>query len=67
MQKEFALVDRGGGFQLSTIRITVQDLIPYFQAECSYNEIICWMPSLTQEEIAAVERYYRQDQDELDE
>ena len=67
MQKEIALVDRGRGLQLSTSRITVHDLVPYFQAGCSYDEIIRWIPSLTQEEIAVVERYYRQHQEELDE
>jgi hypothetical protein len=67
MQKEITLVDRGRGIQLSTSRITVHDLVPYFQAGCSYEEIIRWIPSLTHEEIAVVERYYRQHQDELDE
>src|SRR5262245_13510966 len=67
MQKEIALVDRGRGLQLSTSRITVHDLVPYFQAGCSYDEIIRWIPSLSHEEIAVVERYYRQHQDELDE
>jgi uncharacterized protein (DUF433 family) len=67
MQKEIALVDRGRGLQLSTSRITVHDLVPYFQAGCSYDEIIRWIPSLTHEEIAVVERYYRQHQYELDE
>ncbi len=67
MQKEITLVDRGRGLQLSTSRITVHDLVPYLQDGCSYNEIIRWLPSLTHEEIAVVERYYRQHKDELDE
>ena len=67
MQKEISLVDRGRGLQLSSSRITVHDLVPYFQARCSYDEIIRWIPSLTHEEIAVVERYYRQHRDELDE
>lgn len=67
MQKEINLVDRGRGVQLSTSRITVHDLVPYFQAGCSYDEVIRWIPSLSHEEIAVVERYYRQHQDELDE
>ena len=67
MQKEITLVDRGRGPQLSTSRITVHDLVPYFQDGCSYHEIIRWLPSLTHEEIGIVERYYRQHQDELDE
>jgi uncharacterized protein (DUF433 family) len=67
MEKEITLVDRGRGLQLSTSRITVHDLGPYFQDGCSYDEIIRWLPSLTHEEIALVERYYRQHRDELDE
>jgi len=67
MQKEITLVDRGRGLQLSTSRITVHDLVPYFQDGCSYDEITRWLPSLSHEEIAIVERYYRQHKDELDE
>jgi hypothetical protein len=66
MQKEITLVDRGRGLQLSTSRITVHDLVPYFQDRCSYDEITRWLPSLTHEEIAIIERYYRQHRDELD-
>jgi len=67
MEKEITLVDRGRGLQLSTSRITVHDLVPYFQDGCSHDEIIRWLPSLTHEEIKIVERYYRQHKDELDE
>ena len=61
------LVDRGRGLQLSTSRVTVQDLVPYFQEGCSHAEIIRWIPTLTVEEIAVVEHYYRAHQRELDE
>jgi uncharacterized protein (DUF433 family) len=67
MQKEIALVDRGRGLQLSTSRITVQDLVPYFQRGCSYEEIMRWMPTLSREEIALVEKYYGEHKNELDE
>jgi uncharacterized protein (DUF433 family) len=67
MQDQITLGDRGRGLQLSTSRITVHDLVPYFQDGCSYDEITCWFPSLTHEEIAIVERYYRQHRNELDE
>jgi Protein of unknown function (DUF433) len=66
MQKEITLVNRGRGLQLSTSRITVHDLVPYFQEGCAYEEIIRWLPSLTHEEIGVVERYYQQHEDELD-
>jgi uncharacterized protein (DUF433 family) len=67
MKTDIQIVDRGRGLQLSTTRITVQDLVPYFQENCSYDEIIRWIPSLTHEEIAVVERYYREHKVELDE
>lgn len=67
MEKEITLVDRGRGLQLSTSRVTVHDLVPYFQEGCSYDEIIRWIPSLTHEEIAIVEGYYRHHKSELDE
>ncbi len=67
MNKTIELVDLGRGLQLSTSRVTVQDLVPYFQDGCSYDEIVRWIPTLTHEEIALVERYYREHQVELDE
>src|SRR5277367_3214305 len=65
--KPIAIVDVGRGMQLSTSRVTVQDLVPYFQEGCSYAEIIRWVPTLTEPEIAFVERFYRENQLELDE
>lgn len=67
MTQEITLVDRGRGLQLSTTRITVQDLVPYFQQGCSYEEIRHWIPTLTDAEIAVVDRYYRDHREELDE
>ena len=59
MSKAIEVVDRGRGPQLSTSRITVQDLVPYLQRNCSCEEIMQIMPMLTQEEIHAVQRYVR--------
>jgi uncharacterized protein (DUF433 family) len=67
MSKTIEIIERGRGPQLSTSRVTVQDLVPYFQEGCSYDEIIRWIPSLSAEEIAVVARYYREHQQELDE
>ena len=67
MREAIELIDRGRGLQLSTSRITVQDLVPYFQDGCSHDEIIRWIPSLTREEITVVESYYREHQAALDE
>jgi uncharacterized protein (DUF433 family) len=61
------IIDAGRGLQLSTSRVTVQDLVPYFQEGCSCDEIIRWIPTLTAEEIAVVEEYYRDHKEELDE
>jgi uncharacterized protein (DUF433 family) len=61
------IVDRGRGPQLSTCRITVLDLVPYFQKGRSYDEITRWIPTLTIEEIAAVESFYQNHQEEFDE
>ena len=60
------IVDHGRGLQLSTSRVTVQDLVPYFQEGCSNDEIIRWIPTLTAAEIAVVQTYYRDHQQELD-
>ena len=54
MQREITLVDRGRGLQLSTSRITVHDMVPYFQEGCSHDELVRWLPSLTHEEIGVV-------------
>ena len=67
MNKEIAIVDRGRGLQLSTSRVTVQDLVPYFQSGCSFDEILRLMPTLTIDEIAVVQEYYRTHKKELDE
>jgi uncharacterized protein (DUF433 family) len=67
MEREISLVDRGRGPQLSTSRITVYDLVPYFQEGCSYDEILRWLPSLLHDEIAIVDRNYHQHSDKLDE
>jgi len=61
------IVDRGRGPQLSTSRITVQDLVPYFQEGCSHEEILRWIPTLTPEEVLVVEQYFREHQTELEE
>lgn len=67
MPTEITIVDRGRGPQLSTCRITVLDLVPYFQKGSTYEEILRWIPTLSREEIALVEAYYRDHKDEFDE
>ena len=67
MSGEITIVDRGRGHQLSTCRITVLDLVPYFQKGSSYEEIIRWIPTLSHQEIALIERFYKEHKDEFDE
>ena len=61
------IIDHGRGPQLSNSRITVLDLVHYFQRGASYDEIIRWIPALSRNEIALVERYYREHNKEFDE
>jgi uncharacterized protein (DUF433 family) len=51
------IVDRGRGPQLSTSRITVQDLVPYLQQNYTHEQILQMMPVLTKPEIEVIERY----------
>jgi hypothetical protein len=67
MTQEITIVDRGRGPQLSTCRITVLDLVPYFQKTSPADEIMRWIPTLSREEIAVVERFYQKHKEELDE
>jgi uncharacterized protein (DUF433 family) len=56
-EKNVQIVDRGRGPQVSTSRITVQDLVPYLQQKYTHEQILEIMPVLTVDEIKAVERY----------
>lgn len=60
MTREISIVDHGRGPQLSTCRITVQDLVPYLQQEYTHEQIREIMPVLTSQEIAVVERYVQE-------
>ena len=59
MNNGIHIVDRGRGPQLSTSRITVQDLVPYIQQQYSHEQILEIMPVLNVEEIQVIERYVR--------
>ena len=60
MSKTIEIVDRGRGPQLSTSRITVQDVVPYLQRQCTFEQIREVMPLLTVEEFQAVEKYVQE-------
>jgi hypothetical protein len=53
------IVDRGRGPQLSTCRITAQDLLPYHREGASNDEIRRWIPSLSDDEISLLRDYIR--------
>jgi len=63
MARPIEIVDRGRGPQLSSKRITVQDLVPYLKQNWSPAQILEIMPALTVEEIQAVEDYVRQNRE----
>lgn len=65
MQKEITIVDRGRGPQLSTSRITVQNLVPYFQEGWSVEEILRWVPALTATELQVVRQYFEENKEEV--
>jgi uncharacterized protein (DUF433 family) len=65
MSTPIEIIDRGRGPQLSTSRITVQDLVPYLQMGSSHAEIMRAMPVLTEEDIRVVERYIEEHRDEV--
>ena len=60
MTNGIEIVDRGRGPQLSTSRITVQDVVPYLQRQCTHEQIREIMPVLTLEEIKVIERYVQE-------
>jgi hypothetical protein len=53
------IVDHGRGPQLSTRRITVQDLLPHFRDGASNEEIRRWIPALGDDEIALLKDFIR--------
>jgi uncharacterized protein (DUF433 family) len=63
MQSKIEIVDRGRGPQLSTSRVTVQDLVPYFHDGCTHDEIRRWIPSLSVKEIQTIEHYIARNYD----
>jgi uncharacterized protein (DUF433 family) len=52
------IIDHGRGPQLSTCKITVQDLLPSFKAGKTDAEIVAWYPQLSAEEIRLLRQYY---------
>ena len=60
MTKTIEIIERGRGPQLSDSRITVQDLVPYFQQQMNHEQILEIMPALTLDELKVVELYVQE-------
>jgi uncharacterized protein (DUF433 family) len=56
-ERAIEIIDCGRGPQLSTCRITVQDLVPYLQQNCADDEIMAIMPVLTRAEVQVIRGY----------
>lgn len=65
MSKTIEIVDRGRGPQLSTNRITVQDIVPMLQRNCTPAEIMELIPVLKPEELQVIQQYVRDHYDEV--
>ena len=65
MPKTIEIVDRGRGPQLSTSRITVQDVVPMMQRNCTPEEIMELIPVLTRDEIHVIQQYVRDHYDDV--
>lgn len=65
MPKIIEIIDRGRGPQLSTSRITVQDVVPMLQRNCTPEEIIEIIPVLTRDELAVIQQFVRDHYDEV--
>ena len=59
------IVDQARGPQLSTSRITVQDLLPFYREDASNDQIRQWIPSLIDDEIAILKDYIRDNFEEV--
>ncbi len=62
-----AIVDRGRGPQLSTSRITVQDVFPYLKQNWGRHQILEAMPVLTMDELLVIESYVQTHLEEVQE
>ena len=65
MSKQIEIIDRGRGPQLSTSRITVQDVVPSLQRNRTPEEIMELIPVLTLAEIQVIQQYVRDHYDKV--
>jgi uncharacterized protein (DUF433 family) len=65
MSNKIEIIDRGRGPQLSTSRITVQDVVPMLQSNYTPEEIMELIPVLKRDEIQVIQQYVRNHFDEV--
>jgi uncharacterized protein (DUF433 family) len=65
MPNNIEIIDRGRGPQLSTSRITVQDVVPMLKRNCPPEEIMELIPVLTREELRVIQDYVRDHYDDV--
>jgi uncharacterized protein (DUF433 family) len=65
MSNKIEIVDKGRGPQLSTSRITVQDVVPMLQRNCTPEEILEVMPVLSRDELQVIQQYVRDHYEEV--
>src|SRR4051794_34774180 len=63
MTQTIEIVERGRGPQLSTSRITVQDVVPYLLRDLSYPVVHEIMPTLTEPEFQAIVQYVEENRE----
>ncbi len=51
------IIDKGRGPQLSSSRVTVQDILPFYRDGASNEMIRQWLPSLADDEIDLLRNY----------
>lgn len=65
MSQKATIIERGRGPQLSTCKLTVQDLLPMFKSAQSDDEILQWYPQIGHDELQVLRQYFLDHRDEV--
>ena len=66
LDQPVTIIDRGRGPQLSSSRITVQDVYPYLKKQLTYGELRELLPTLTELEFKVIAAYVADPRDEVE-
>ena len=58
MSEPVTIINKGRGPQLSSMKLTVQDLLPQFKAGETNEEILEWYPQIGDIEVDLLRQYY---------